>query len=96
MPDGRHKGVFRKRRNHGKTITMLWLERNSGLDGLHTDFRHWTDELRILERCRCFSWMHHGVIRRMQVNDIRERVWLEIRRLEKAMREEESHGEKHD
>ena len=62
---------------------------NIGLLGLHTDFRHWTDELRILEGCRCLFWMHHGVIRRTQTEDIQERVLREIRTLEGAMREEE-------
>lgn len=61
---------------------------NLGLLGLHTDFRHWTDELHILEGCRCPAWFHHGIIRQRQIWDIRERVVREIQTLEGAIREE--------
>ena len=63
------------------------------LFGLHTDWRHWADELDIIAACRCPAWMHHGIIRRRQVEDIQERAVREIRKLEQAMREEKRHGE---
>ena len=71
-----------------EVFTSDLVTHNFGLLGLHADYRHWTDELHLLECCRCRSWLHHGIIRKRTIEDIQERVVREIRKLEQAMREE--------